>query len=87
MNLQYKMNQESISFLFDHSLLPKEKYTDFVELQYDLDELYSFIVVNTKEKEYHDYIEDEFVTVTKPIYDSMFFAVVEHHIFNCIKFK
>lgn len=74
--LQYIVDQESIDFLFDNDLLPKRKYDNIVELQYDIDELRTFNEFNVSYSKTDD----------TPSYDSMYFAVIEHHINNVIRF-
>lgn len=80
--MSYVINQESVDFLFQHNMLPKNEYTNLVELQYDLDEAYNFVLLNAKEKTYYDYFKNELQDGL--IYDSFYFAIVEYHIFNSI---
>lgn len=63
------INKESLEFLYDNDLIPRKGYDNLFELQLELDELLAFIQINVTETEY----------------DSMFFAVVEYHIYNTIQ--
>lgn len=77
------VNKESLKFLFDHDLIRKMKYDNLFELQLELDELLSFIHVNVSESEYDK--QHPSCSKLSKSYDSMFFAIVEYHIYNTIQ--
>ena len=77
------VNKESLEFLFDHDLIPRKKYDNLFELQLELDELLSFVNVNVTETEYDK--QHPSCPELSWSYDSMFFAVVEYHIYNTIQ--
>lgn len=72
--LNYTINKESIEFLFDHDLIPKKRYDNIVELQYDIDYAKTIIEHNVSFSKVDE----------SPIYDSMLFAVLEYHVNNAI---